>query len=436
MAREYEYVVSEVQRIASLLGVDPQSPEYTRRKFLDYIPDPALGEDTTEVTKHDLFMHGGFARLKKAAAVELGNPSPQRNPEAVAGSDRVLYTRKLERNLARRDYFLSELKKEVVRVFEKNPVKLSPRSLAKTPKKGTPKTFRTVLLSDLHFGVHVSSDDVLSASYDWTIASRRLAKVCKEVALKPPVHKLRIVLGGDIIHGIIHLSESGLRPVTEQLAGAAALLTDAIDYLSLFADEVEVVCVPGNHDRMTYKTTSRSLSQRWDSYGSLLYLTLKAAFKTQKAITFSIPTSGIAVVEDLSGGVMVVAHGDVEPTSGNVGNSINVSKLQATLLQMKERSAVNKPVSVAMFGHWHTPTLQMLNNGSYIIVNGSLIGSDPYTQNSLGLYNSEPAQIVFDTTAECPVTNFQVIQVRSADRDSSLDLVVKPPTIIKDGELV
>ena len=75
MAREYEYVVSEVQRIADLLGVDSQDPSFTRSSFLNFIPTQ-LSDLPTNVTKHDLFIHGGFARLKSDASVRDGTPSP------------------------------------------------------------------------------------------------------------------------------------------------------------------------------------------------------------------------------------------------------------------------------------------------------------------------------------------------------------------------
>jgi len=434
MAREYEYVVSEVQRIADLLGVDSQDPSFTRSSFLNFIPTQ-LSDLPTNVTKHDLFIHGGFARLKSDASVRDGTPSPQRNANARGAHARVLYTRKLERELATRDFFLKSLKAELRQVFRDNP----PQRCAKPVKVHSGKTvvpLRTVLLSDLHFGVFVEPHDVLGSAYNWQIAARRLAQVCKE-AVQDKVQDLRIVLAGDIVHGVIHLSESNLRPITEQLCGAAAILTEAIDYMARRVKGVTtVVCIPGNHDRMVYKSPQRALSQRWDSYATLLYLTLKSSFNQTDYIKFRIPAAGIASVPDLTGGTMLIAHGDVEPSSGNVGSSINVKSIKDAILKMRDNKVLTRHVSVAMFGHWHTPTLQMLPDGSYLVVNGSLIGADPYSQNALGVFNAMPAQVMFDTTSKSALTNFRIVQVRDADDQEDLDDIISTPDIIRNGDVV
>lgn len=430
MPRSLDFITEELLRVAEDLGVDPRSPSFTRTAFLKH----------TTVTKHDLDAYGGFAKLKYNASLAEEEPLREKVEPVSRG---IEIANNLNRNLERiantRDYYGDKLAKTLTKVFEQNPLKLkSPKSSKPSSKKTDHNNKLTLLWSDLHFGVDVRGYEVLNNEYTWTIASRRLAYLCKyavDTCEDPANTDLTVILNGDIIHGVIHLDDVNIRPLTEQIWCATQILLYALEYLSTHFRTIDVVGVAGNHDRATYKASNRELSQRWDSHTHAIFLALKLALREEQSITWNFPSSGIAFLDDLNGGYLMVTHGDASPDVGNVSKKIDTTGLKAKLLSIKDTHAIDKPISVALFGHWHTPTVQMLPNGSFVIVNGCLIGTDPYGQNAIGAFNSVPAQIQFYSKVGQPCHNVSVVRVREADNDTALDDIISTPTLIVDGKL-
>lgn len=419
MARPIEYVKAEILRVAEEEGFNPREQAFTRRMFLP----------STNVTKHDLEVYDGFTRLKQDAADEAGLPALKDLTEARGVQLRRNYVRSLERRIGEVDYLSDKLLNMISDVFEQNPIVLSPGKI-KTTKKA-PKRMLTMLLSDLHFGVDVDPREVLKSEFNWNISARRLAKLCHQAAEYKPQYRedteLQVVLNGDILHGVVHLSEAKLRPLTEQIFGATSILIKALDYLRNHFKKVSVLCLPGNHDRVTHKGKDRALSQRWDSHSHAVFLGLKAAFRTDKGITFNIPMAGIGTYETPGGHLVFASHGDVEPGVGNVGKALDVKNVTGSLLKMHAGDPFDKKVEVALFGHWHQPSIWMLQDGTICIVNGCLLGSDPYAQNAVGFFNSMPAQIIFESVPGYPVGDHRIIQLRDADTEAAYDNVISPP---------
>lgn len=449
MPRSIEYVHREIVRVADELEIDPRSREFTRTSFLTHglnqspqwdeageLVSPEELHRPTDVTKHDLETYGGWAKLKYDAASVLGVP-PDKDATAARGVElRSTYVRKLERTVATREYLFKKLEESFVRTFRDNSFSLSKKSYARKAKKA--KSVLTLLWSDLHFGVDVHDYEVYQSRFNWVVASRRIAALVQAAIDWTDDYdrtELRIVLNGDIMQGVIHLDDSNIRPMTEQIWGAAAILTAAIDQLRRKFPRIKVYCLPGNHDRMTYKGSGRSVSQRWDSHASSLYLCLQQTFRTDDGVLFDIPSTGIGIIPDMDGGVMIAAHGDTEPDPKNVSTKIDTAGLAVKLLKMRESQAIQAPISVAMFGHWHTPTIQMLPSGSFIIVNGSLIGAEPFGQNVIGEFNSQPAQVMFESVPGDPLYRQRVVKLGGVEKDESLSELIPTPKIIDEGKL-
>jgi hypothetical protein len=419
MARPISFVKAEILRVAEEEGFNPREQAFTRRKFLPH----------TEVSKRDLARYDGFTRLKQDAADEAGLPPLKDLAEARGVQLRRNYVRTLERRVGQNDYLSGKLNDMVSSVFEKNPIKLSPGKM-KTSKKIS-KRMLTLLLSDLHFGVDVDPREVLKSEFNWDIAARRLAKLCHQAADYKKQHRavteLQVVLNGDILHGVVHMSEAKLRPLTEQIYGATSILLKALDYLRCHFSKVSVLCLPGNHDRPTYRGRDRALSQRWDSHSHAVFLGLKCAFREDDGITFDIPMAGMGTYEAPGGHLIYASHGDVEPGVGNVGKAISVKDVTNSLLKMNAGQPFDKKVEVALFGHWHQPSIWMLQDGTICIVNGCLLGSDPYAQNAVGFFNSMPAQIIFESVPGYPVGDARIVQLRDADAEAAYDKVISLP---------
>lgn len=455
MPRSLEHIHRELVRVAKELGVeDPRSREFTRSKFLNHGQGELLLTETssghmeldpstprpTDVTKHDLEVYGGFAKLKYDAAHTCGIPNMKQQPEARGVELRNLYVRKLERAVATQDYFHKKVDESLRSVFESNPIRVPKSSFSSSRKKKD--RLLTLLWSDLHFGVEVKDYEVYDNRYTWQIASRRLAKLCVEAVEWFPDQdtrdrtELRVVLNGDIMQGVIHLNDANIRPMTEQIWGTVSILTHALSFLRQFYPKLKVVCLPGNHDRMTYRGPGRATCQRWDSHAHSVYLSLLTAFQGDPGVEFDIPTTGIALLDDFNDGLVLVTHGDTEPDPKNVSKKIDTESLANQLLQIKEVNSIRESISVAMFGHWHTPTIQMLPNGSFMVVNGALIGAEPFGQNAIGVWGNQPSQVIYEAMRGDPFYRHAVCKVKSADSNPSLDDVVPTPKIIENGQLV
>lgn len=424
MARSLDLVLSEILRVSEKLGVDPR---LLKRKH--FLPE-------TDVTKHDLEHYMGFAKLK-ADAAHAGGVVPSADVTSARGLDlRNSYVRGLERKVATSDYLADKVLKGFVEIFEKNPIKIPVGNVSLKKTKYTRRTL-TLLWSDLHFGVDVDPREILNSEFNWKIATRRMAKLVKIAASWKPEHReeteLQIVLNGDILHGIIHLSEANIKEIQEQIWGATAILTKAIGFLSQHFGHISVLCLPGNHDRVSYRSNDRAIAQRWNSHSHSVYLGLKCWFRQVKNVEFDIPMSGMGTYTTPGGHIVFASHGDTEPSTSNVGRSFNVNKTTEALLKLNAGNVLSAKPSVVLFGHWHQPSQFMLQDGTICVVNGCLIGTESYAQNAIGYFNSMPAQVMFESVSDYPVGDFRIVQLRDADYDDSLDSIIDIPGIEHGG---
>lgn len=433
MPRELSYIHKEIVRTADYLEL-PDPLCMTRKTFLKAHDDD--GRKLHKVTKHDLHYYGGYAKVRTDAMHTLG-VEKSRDVVAARGVElRNNYYRKIERKLATQDYLGDKLRDSISQVFSDNPIDMAP---GLDPEFEEQEYFRniTILWSDLHFGLRVRPDEVLGAEFTWNIAARRLAKTCFEAARwNTDNTKLTVVLDGDILHGVIHLSESNIAPITMQVFGAMQILTNALSYLRQNFPYVHVVCLPGNHDRTTYRGGGRHVAERWDNHATSIYLGLYQAFRTDENITFDIPMSGIGQFHPCDDQLIIAAHGDTKPTTGNVGKSLNTEGITYSIYKMTEPGALPKTPDVCLFGHWHTPSVFMLPTGTVVIVNGCLIGAEPFGQNGVGFFNGMPAQIMFESTPDAAVASSSIIQLRDADEEPEYDKVIAPPRLRNGNSLV
>lgn len=380
--------------------------------------------------------------LKCGAPGDHVGTAPPRPVSAVAGAgierlatnageaaDRV-YLRKLEREVGRRDYLGEKLKESLFGAFNANPIKLSSSTFKVRREAG--RRMITVMLSDIHFGLHVNPREVPGGGYDWQIAARRVAKLATEVAAWKPQHRdetdLHVVINGDVIAGLIHLDDSGVRKLTEQIHGATVILIAFLDYLSKHFSKLTVSATPGNHDRVS---ELRTFSQRWDSHAHAIYLAIQQAFRTDPRITFNIPMTGEATI-DLPGGksIALYTHGDVAPTVANVGKALNLKPMIASLNRLNASGEYKKPVRVFAVGHWHSPF--MLDTGiGAILVNGSVIGPDSYARNACAIRGSEgrPCQVMFESVPGYEFGDCRFVRLNDADTDATFDKVIATPSI-------
>lgn len=422
--KDIEYVLQEILKVAEKLDLDPR---LMRRA--EFLPE-------TDVSKRDLQKFGGYSKLRSDAA-HIGGVSPYQDMTQSRGVDlRNSYVRGLERKLATGDYLSQKVLNGLEEIFTNNPIEL-PKGIIVDEKVKYHERTLTLLWSDLHFGVDVDPREVLNCEFNWEIASRRMAKLCQQAVLWKPEHrketKLQIVLNGDILHGIIHLSEANISEITEQIWGATAILCKSIGYLAQHFGHIDVLCLPGNHDRVVYRSNERALAQRWNSHAHSVFLGLKCWFREAKNVNFDIPMAGIGTYNTPGKHLILASHGDTEPSTSNVGKSFNVKSTTESIRKLNNGEVLPTKPSVVLFGHWHQPSLFMLPDGTSCIVNGSLIGSESYAQNGIGYFNSMPAQVMFESVSDYPVGDFRIVQLRDADKNKDFDKIIHIPNINKGG---
>lgn len=341
-----------------------------------------------------------------------------------------LYTRRLERELGKRQYLTRMLERSLVSAFDANPIQLGPRLAPR--KVAFDERMITVLVSDAHFGGHVDPREVPGNAYNWRIASRRMAKLASDVcawkAEHRPETRLQIVLAGDLIEGKIHLDDSGIRPLTEQIHGAAHILIGFIDYVAQHFRRVDVIGLPGNHDRVT---VMRQVAQRWDSHAHAIYLAIAQAFRNDPNVNIDVPLTGDAAIE-LPGGkeLAFYTHGDVKPTVANVGKAINIQPMLATLRRLNASGAYGKPIRVIAVGHWHAGCVLPTGAGT-LLVNGSVVGPNCFARNGCNIVGEEgaPMQLMFESVPGFAFGDSRFVSLREADHDASFDEIIRTPDL-------
>lgn len=154
----------EIESIASELKCDVS--EVTRAQFLKH-------KDTTDFSKNHLQKLGGISNLKKIA-----HKDDQGLYTKYASKYISQYRNKLEKEYGEQLFVKDELLSQFSNYLTKKkfvyhkPVKF----------KDSTKLSRTLVacISDTHFGANIDSKEVYGVnSYNWLIASRRLAKFVK-----------------------------------------------------------------------------------------------------------------------------------------------------------------------------------------------------------------------------------------------------------------
>jgi hypothetical protein len=135
--------------------------------------------------------------------------------------------------------------------------------------------------------------------------------------------------------------------------------------------------------------------------------------------------SPFAIIE-AHGHLFFQTHGDTIINVGNPGNSLNMRSInnQINKLNVSEIGGVKKFAGI-LVGHVHTPTVQLMENGCMLIINGCLSGLDPYA-NSISIFESHPTQQLFEITESHAVGDIRLIQVKSADSNAELDKIITP----------
>jgi hypothetical protein len=295
--------------------------------------------------------------------------------------------------------------------------KMNPSGYALQKSKTAVERHLHLVLSDLHFHSLLDSR-VVPYKYGPVEEARRLAQVVKTTAeYKLQYRKettLNLALIGDIIQNQLHDKRDGA-PLSEQVAAAIWLLTQAISFLSTHFPKVVVRCTPGNHGRMLERHQDRATLSKWDSIENMIYFALKMSCANLKNVTFDIPYKPF-IEYSVFGYHFFGTHGDTVLKVGYPGSRIDVAAVEKEVNRINAASLHQHgwKYDVFFIGHVHIGTAIRLQNRSKVFTNGALIPPDEFS-GSMGAFEADCGQTIWESVKGHPVGDYRFIEV-SDDR--------------------
>jgi hypothetical protein len=334
--------------------------------------------------------------------------------------------RKLEQDLGEQKLWLNKFTSNLHELFKAAP----PRIIHTRKRRADAKPLKrerenVVFVSDTHFGLDIDKNEVVVNEYNWTVASRRMAKLAQQAAEFKSEHRgespqVRICLGGDICQGAIH-PDAGTHMMDVQLHGATHILTQFIDHLRQHYKSVVVECTPDNHMRFPWKNNGeRQHSQKHDGFATLLYIMLQQRYFNETDVKFDIPKTPYTAF-DVLGHSFYMTHGDTVISAGSPGKAIDVARITSDLRKLQ---ANGRKIDVLMMGHVHTPVRMTLDSGK-LVINGTGSGTDPYAL-SVGYGYNNPIQVLFEVTREYAVGDYREVDLSTAGSDRQFDDIIVP----------
>ncbi len=293
------------------------------------------------------------------------------------------------------------------------------------PEPGTLDRTLCLGLSDLHIGADLSGIDN-PQPFRRLEESRRLAHLGKEVLDYKPRHRdrtrLKILLNGDIINGMLMHELRDGAPLTEQMVVFWHLFRQLIALLAAHFILVEVEMQPGNHGRDKLRHPGRATSSKWDGHEWRMYYALSMMFSDIPNVKFNLPYQAVSLI-DLYGKIMGMSHGDTEiklgnPNTKHTENLAQLQKVNTTRLHGVE-------IAAWFFGHYHSPFLAP--GYPTIVYNGMLVPPDGYAR-SMGYIDQPCGQWIWEAVPGFPVGDARFVNVGpEQDNDESLDSILTPP---------
>lgn len=246
-----------------------------------------------------------------------------------------------------------------------------------------------VLASDWHIEERVMPEQVANRNrYNLEISARRMERFFEAtrygLVFNRQIFKIRdlvLWLGGDFITNYLHEDnvQSNLLSPVEAIAYAHASITAGIHHL-LGDPELERIVIPcndGNHGRLSKRVNASTRIE--NSLEWLLYKMIAEGFKDEPRVQFLIPES-VQTFLEIYGRTVRFTHGDSVNYQGGVGG------VTIPIYKALGRWDTVRRADLTCMGHFH-----QLTSLSDLIINGSLIGYNPYAM-SIGARFEPPAQ--------------------------------------------
>lgn len=216
-----------------------------------------------------------------------------------------------------------------------------------------------LMLSDWHYGAVV---DTQYNYYDTTVCVERATQVfdkCLRHCTEHHVDKLFIELNGDMIHGLINVSNrvQAEEDVAEQIMNVAHIISTLINDMKPFFKEITVVSTFGNHGRLTPEKTAALVKENFERLTNGFI-----RMRLGDDIKFIEAQSEDFVMYDCGDKKIYLAHGQYDKLSSVIGDCVAMTKIVPDEVHL---------------GHTHS--YKDINESNIMtVVGGSLMGADDY----------------------------------------------------------
>lgn len=273
------------------------------------------------------------------------------------------------RELARKDATIDIVKNIISETVEPHDgFKQSPRVPSDTDM--------IVHLTDIHAGIQI---DNFANQYDSRIMNQRLQTYLSRIAEIQSRHKSEscyLLLGGDLISGIIHSNlrlENNLN-VIEQVKAVSLSICEFIKTLSSMFSEVNVYSVPGNHSRCL---PNKEDNLKGENLDVLVFFYAQAALqKYENVFFFENDIEESVAIFRVRDNLVYGVHGDKDAMS---------SVVQKLTMFFGE-----KP-DIVLAGHRHTNGLTTVFD-TKVVESGCIVGADNYCMDKR--LRNKPEQMV------------------------------------------
>lgn len=330
--------------------------------------------------------------------------------------------KKITNVMIREKIFLENLECTLKDVTKKLVIPIS--GYAKKRYRRNTKRILNLVISDTHFHTLLNEQEV-SSSYGPKEESRAIAAIISDCVNYKTQYRdnteLYVHLLGDLILGELHDAREGAN-LTDQFGAASYYLAQALLHLSRSFPKVTVFCTPGNHGRRKIRHDDRATHEKWDSYESMIYMSLKMMLGSIPNITFHIPKTPYYLFKAFNK-QGYATHGDTVFNAGFPSSIIHTNKLRT---QINEWNASSSKCDLFVVGHVHTGSMVHLPSGPVFLSNGCLIPPDPYAI-SKGHFSTKCGQWMFESVENFIVGDSRFIQVSLDDhKNAYLNEIIKP----------
>lgn len=252
-------------------------------------------------------------------------------------------------------------------------------------------------LTDVHCGMNITS---AMNTFNFDVLQERLKKYLKEILDIQKTYnseKAYVILGGDMIHGLIHTNAriEAKENVVEQIMLVSDLVSNFVFELSKVFSFVEVYTTAGNHSRITM---NKEDSSRGENFDLLIPYVCRKELANVGNVAFIDNELDCDIASFVVRGHMVYAtHGDKDTPKNVVYH----------MTQFSRKAGLPLP-DICYLGHRHTNGLTTVDDVK-VIESGCVDGMDSFAIN--GRYVGTPEQTVTVVTEASRIKALCDIQI-------------------------